>query len=169
MAKNRYAPKALDEVFATLQDRGKMQRYATQSAQQAQWQALLQQILGPIIGKKCRVSHYREGILFIEAASPTLATRLQYLKGDLLSGFRANGLPDCASLKITSSPEAQTRLQKANRVKESSASYQSGQEQNTRQLSEATAAQLEALAQQAPPSLRAKFLKLAALADKHKK
>ncbi|RXF02907.1 DUF721 domain-containing protein [Pseudoalteromonas sp. PS5] len=152
LAKNRYNPKPLDEVMGGWSD--KLNQYGQKSAQAAQLQTCLVETLGPILSKKCRVAHYREGTLTIEAASATLATRLNFLKMDILSAFRKAGVHDCALVKITTNPEAQQRLN--NTVESPSTAYKAN-----RNMSQATGEQLLALAESAPPSLKAKLEKLA--------
>ncbi|CAM3674889.1 DUF721 domain-containing protein [Pseudoalteromonas piscicida] len=152
LAKNRYNPKPLDEVMGGWSD--KLNQYGQKSAQAAQLQSCLEDTLGPILSKKCRVAHYKEGTLTIEAASATLATRLNFLKMDILSAFRKVGLHDCALVKITTNPEAQQRL--TNKVESQSSTYQTN-----RSMSQATGEHLLALAQSAPPSLKAKLERLA--------
>ncbi|CCQ10339.1 Zn-ribbon-containing, possibly RNA-binding protein and truncated derivatives [Pseudoalteromonas luteoviolacea B = ATCC 29581] len=162
MAKNRYAPKALDEVVQGLSVGDKLKRFASSNGQQTQLQAAINEALGPILCKKCRVSHYREGTVFLEAASSTLATRLQYMKMEMLSSVRNAGFPDCVQIKISSNPEVQTRLA----VREKMTPYTSTTFQSTRTMSQQTAHQLEAIAEHAPDSLKEKLLKLAKHAKK---
>ncbi|MBQ4812076.1 DUF721 domain-containing protein [Pseudoalteromonas luteoviolacea] len=151
MAKNRFNPKPLSELAPKWSD--KLSNYVEKAQDINSLQGPLEQALGPILSKKCRVANYSDGTLFIEAASATLATRLGYLKMEILSAFRQSGLHDCGQIKITSNPEAQQRLQQPtqNTV---SAKRRDG-------LSQATASQLSQLAENAPPGLKEKLLKLA--------
>ncbi|WP_440054210.1 DUF721 domain-containing protein [Pseudoalteromonas sp. T1lg65] len=152
MVKNRYNPKPLNELMGRWSD--KLSQYGEKSEQVAELQTCLEQSLGPVLSKKCRVGHYRDGILVIEAASATLATRLNFLKMDMLSTFRKAGLHDCIQIKITTNPEAQQRL--ANRIEQPKQNYKT-----SRTMSEQTANQLMELAENAPPGLKAKLEKLA--------
>lgn len=156
MAKNRYAPKAMEEVMQSLSVSSRLRGFASQSQLNDKLQAAVDSALGPILSKKCRVSHYRDGTLFLEAASATLATRLQYMRMEILSEVRKSGYPECAQIKISSSPEAQTRMA----VKEKPASYQTNTV-SMRRMSEQTAHHLEAIAESAPDGLKQKLLKLA--------
>ncbi|KZN29523.1 hypothetical protein N480_07305 [Pseudoalteromonas luteoviolacea S2607] len=151
MAKNRFNPKPLSELAPKWSD--KLSNYVEKAQDINSLQAPLAQALGPILSKKCRVANYAQGTLYIEASSATLATRLGYLKMEILSAFRQSGLHDCGQIKITSNPEAQQRLQ---RVTEPSSAPK-----NNPGLSQATANQLSQLAENAPPGLREKLLKLA--------
>ncbi|KZN51232.1 DUF721 domain-containing protein [Pseudoalteromonas luteoviolacea] len=151
MTKNRFNPKPLSELAPKWSD--KLSNYVEKAQDINSLQAPLEHALGPILSKKCRVANYTQGTLYIEAASATLATRLGYLKMEILSAFRQSGLHDCGQVKITSNPEAQQRLQ---RVIEPSPPPK-----NNPGLSQATADQLSQLAENAPPGLREKLLKLA--------
>ncbi|NOU51826.1 DUF721 domain-containing protein [Pseudoalteromonas sp. JBTF-M23] len=163
MAKNRYDPKQLNELMGKWSD--KLLNYSDKSKKMAELQACLERAIGPILSKKSRVANYRDGILIIEAASATLATRLNYLKMDILSQFRQSGMIECSQVKVTTNPEAQQRLSSShNPGKQSQSKEPSG-----RIMSEHTAAQLKELASNAPPSLQAKLLKLAAHAQKSAK
>ncbi|MCG7547241.1 DUF721 domain-containing protein [Pseudoalteromonas sp. Of7M-16] len=157
MAKNRFDPKSLSELAPKWSN--KLSNYVEKAQDIAALQAPLNKALGPILSKKCRVSNYSQGTLHIEAASATLATRLGYLKMEILSEFRQSGFHDCSQVKITATPEAQQRLSK--RVVESKkpASQQ-------HRLSESTAQQLTMLADTAPAGLKEKLLKLAKHANK---
>ncbi|MCF2857442.1 DciA family protein [Pseudoalteromonas sp. SMS1] len=159
MAKNRFNPKPLSELAPKWSD--KLTNYVEKSQDINALQAPLEQALGPILSKKCRVANYSQGTLFIEAASATLATRLGYLKMEILSAFRQSGLHDCGQIKITSNPEVQQRLQTVIKQAPSPTSNKPG-------LSEETAAQLSQLAEGAPPGLKEKLLKLASHLRKNK-
>ncbi|CAH9063569.1 hypothetical protein PSECIP111951_03223 [Pseudoalteromonas holothuriae] len=155
MAKSRYDPKQLNELMGKWSN--KLVNYTDKSKKMAELQQCLEKAIGPILSKKSRVANYRDGTLVIEAASATLATRLNYLKMEILSQFRKAGMIECSQVKITTNPEAQQRL---------ATRQDKGKLQNTqtcnRVMSEQTAEQLKELASNAPPSLQAKLLKLAA-------
>ncbi|KZN37359.1 hypothetical protein N475_16835 [Pseudoalteromonas luteoviolacea DSM 6061] len=152
MAKNRFNPKPLSELAPKWSD--KLTNYVEKSQDINALQSPLEEALGPILSKKCRVANYAQGTLFIEAASATLATRLGYLKMEILSAFRQSGLHDCGQIKITSNPEAQQRLQKELKQTPQKTPEKPG-------LSQETANQLSQLAEAAPPGLKEKLLKLA--------
>lgn len=154
MAKNRYDPKQINELMGKWSD--KIVSYSEKSQTMANWQTCLQAAVGPVLIKKCRVGNYRDGTLVIEAASATLATRLNYLKMEILSQFRAAGMIDCAQVKVITNPEAQQRLTPPRDISNNSTELN-----NTRKMSEQTGLQLTELAKNAPPSLQAKLLKLA--------
>jgi hypothetical protein len=154
MAKNRYAPKQLNELMEKWSD--KMVSYTEKSLAMAQWQTCLEHAVGPVLIKKCRVGNYHDGTLVIEAASATLATRLNFLKMDILSQFRSAGMIECAQVKVITNPEAQQRLTPKRNERLSSIKQNSNQ-----MMSEQTAQQLIEIARDAPPGLQAKLLKLA--------
>ncbi|CAM4120750.1 DUF721 domain-containing protein [Pseudoalteromonas byunsanensis] len=162
MAKNRYDPKQLNELMGKWSD--KLSNYTHKSQTMAQLQHCLEDAIGPILSKKARVANYREGTLVIEAASATLATRLNYLKMEILSKFRQAGMVECAQVKVVTNPEAQQRL-----TPRDSQSIQHKELNTGRVMSAQTAAQLTELATNAPPSLQEKLLKLAAHAQKQSK
>ena len=159
MAKNRYDPKSIDELMGKWSN--KITRFGVKTDSLQVLQAELDKALGPILSKKCRVANYRDGTLVIEAVSATLATRLNYLKLDILSHLRQNGFAECGQVKVTSNPDAQLRLS------EPKPSFKT--QKSCRTMSESTAEQLTELAAHAPPSLQAKLLKLATHAAKNKK
>ncbi|AOT09734.1 DUF721 domain-containing protein [Pseudoalteromonas luteoviolacea] len=157
MAKNRFDPKSLSELAPKWSN--KISSYVEKAQDIAALQAPLNKALGPILSKKCRVSNYHNGTLCIEAASATLATRLGYLKMEILSEFRQSGFHDCSQVKITTNPEAQQRLsQRQVRTQPKS--------EKQHKLSESTAEQLTMLAESAPEGLKEKLLKLARHAKK---
>ncbi|MBE0369313.1 DciA family protein [Pseudoalteromonas aurantia] len=159
MAKNRFAPKQLNELMGKWSN--KMVSYSEKSQAMSQWQSCLEKAVGPVLIKKCRIGNYRDGTLVIEAASATLATRLNFLKMDILSQFRASGMFECAQVKIVTNPEAQQRLtpKKENKTI-------NDETHKRRSMSEQTGLQLIELANNAPSSLQAKLLKLASHAQK---
>ncbi|BBN80360.1 hypothetical protein PA25_03450 [Pseudoalteromonas sp. A25] len=160
MAKNRYDPKQLNELMGKWSD--KLLNYTDKSKKMAELQQCLEKAIGPILSKKSRVANYRDGTLIIEAASATLATRLNYLKMEILSQFRQAGMIECSQVKITTNPEAQQRLS----PRDSYTNTKQNSQGKGRVMSEHTAEQLRELASGAPPSLQAKLLKLAAHAQK---
>ncbi|MCF6434932.1 MULTISPECIES: DUF721 domain-containing protein [Pseudoalteromonas] len=159
MAKNRYDPKQLNELMGKWSD--KLSDYTHKSQTMAHLQHTLEAAIGPILSKKARVANYRDGTLVIEAASATLATRLNYLKMEVLSKFRQAGMIECTQVKVVTNPEAQQRL-----TPRDNKQGQSKEPNTGRVMSEQTAAQLVELAQNAPPSLQEKLLKLATHAQK---
>ncbi|MCF6439079.1 DciA family protein [Pseudoalteromonas luteoviolacea] len=157
MAKNRFDPKSLSELAPKWSN--KLSNYVEKAQDIAALQAPLNKALGPILSKKCRVSNYHQGTLCIEAASATLATRLGYLKMEILSEFRQSGFHDCSQVKITTNPEAQQRLSQRQKSPQSKPEKQ-------HKLSESTAEQLTMLAESAPDGLKERLLKLARHAKK---
>lgn len=156
MSKNRFDPKPLDELAGSWSD--KLHGYMQKAQGIAELQQPLHNALGPVLSKKCRVANYQDGTLYVEAASATLATRLNYLKMEILSNFRAAGLHDCCQVKIGTNPEAQQRLtQPVNQVKTPQATYTG----TGRHMSTQTADDLMALAELAPAGLKEKLLRLA--------
>ncbi|KID57921.1 putative RNA-binding protein [Pseudoalteromonas luteoviolacea] len=157
MAKNRFDPKSLSELAPKWSN--KLSNYVEKAQDIAALQAPLNKALGPILSKKCRVSNYHQGTLCIEAASATLATRLGYLKMEILSEFRQSGFHDCSQVKITTNPEAQQRLAQRPANSQNKPAKQ-------HKLSESTAEQLTMLAESAPEGLKERLLKLAQHAKK---
>ncbi|WOC26664.1 DUF721 domain-containing protein [Pseudoalteromonas sp. N1230-9] len=151
MAKDRYAPKALGDIMAGLNSR--LASYAGKAQGLSSQQAILNDFLGETLSKKCRVSNYRDGTLMIEAVSAPFALRLNYLKMDMLSHFRKAGMAELGQIKITANPQATQRL--------SAKSEQDKKPVTKRQMSEQTADYLNAIAADAPPSLKAKLERLA--------
>lgn len=157
MAKNRYSPKQLDELLGKWSS--KITRFSDKLTHLESFQNILNIALGPVISKKCRVANYRDSILIIEAASTTLATRLNYLKMDILSEFRKAGLVECSQVKIITNPEVQQRL--GIREIGSNKNYAISK----KKMSKETAEQLNELAKNAPKGLQEKLLKLASHAS----
>ena len=154
MAKDRFAPKPLNDIMAGLS--GRLSSYAGKSQALDKKQALLNEFLGPNLSGKCRVSNYRDGTLMIEAVSAPIALRLNYLKMDMLSHFRSAGMAELGQIKITANPQASQRLSPNNASKAENATVA-----KKLPMSEQTADYLNAIAADAPPSLKAKLEKLA--------
>jgi len=152
MAKDRYAPKPLTDIMAGLNNR--LAAYAGKSQALDTQQQLLRDFLRPKLGEKCRVSNYRDGTLMIEAVSAPIALRLNYLKMDMQSHFRAAGMAELGQIKITANPQATQRLSTRPKVAD-------GKPTNSLKMSEQTADYLNAIADSAPPSLKEKLQRLA--------
>jgi hypothetical protein len=152
MAKDRYAPKPLTDIMAGLNNR--LSAYAGKSQALDQQQTLLRDFLGTKLADKCRVSNYRDGTLMIEAVSAPIALRLNYLKMDMLSHFRAAGMAELGQIKITANPQATQRLSTVSKTSGTATT-------NSRKMSLQTAEHLTALAASAPPSLKEKLERLA--------
>lgn len=154
MAKDRYAPKPLNDIISGLT--GRLASYAGKSEALNMPQNTLADFLGPNLSKKCRVSQYQDGTLMIEAISAPIALRLNYLKMDILSHFRSQGMVELAQVKITANPQATQRLAPEMGVKGAQAAAP-----KKRKMSEKTAEHLNAIAADAPPSLKEKLQRLA--------
>ncbi|NMM41903.1 DUF721 domain-containing protein [Pseudoalteromonas arctica] len=154
MAKDRFAPKPLNDIMAGLS--GRLSSYAGKSQALDKQQTLLSEFLGANLGGKCRVSNYRDGTLIIEALSASIALRLNYLKMDMLSHFRAAGMAELGQIKITANPQTSQRLSANNMLQTANATPA-----NKLAMSEQTADYLNAIAQSAPPSLKEKLERLA--------
>lgn len=154
MAKDKFAPKPLNDIMANLS--GRLSNYAGKSQALDKQQVLLNDFLSPNLVDKCRVSNYRDGTLMIEAVSAPIALRLNYLKMDMLTHFRSAGMAELGQIKITANPQSSLRLNKNNSVKKTTP-------ETTKKLamSEQTSDYLNAIAQNAPPSLREKLERLA--------
>ena len=154
MAKDKYAPKPLNDIMAGLS--GRLSNYAGKSQALDKQQTLLTEFLSPNLADKCRVSNYRDGTLMIEAVSAPIALRLNYLKMDMLSHFRGAGMAELGQIKITANPQSSQRLTQKNASK-------SANNTTAKKLpmSEQTSDYLTAIAQNAPPSLREKLERLA--------
>jgi hypothetical protein len=90
----------------------------------------------------------------IEAVSAPIALRLNYLKMDMQSHFRAAGMAELGQIKITANPQATQRLSNRPKATDSQAT-------NSLKMSEQTADYLNAIADSAPPSLKEKLQRLA--------
>ena len=154
MAKDKYAPKPLNDIMAGLS--GRLSNYAGKSQALDKQQTLLAEFLSPNLADKCRVSNYRDGTLMIEAVSAPIALRLNYLKMDMLSHFRGAGMAELGQIKITANPQSSQRLTQNNASKPANNSAA-----KKLPMSEQTADYLTAIAQNAPPSLREKLERLA--------
>ncbi|MBQ4834182.1 DUF721 domain-containing protein [Pseudoalteromonas sp. MMG010] len=158
MAKDKYAPKPLGDIMAGWNNR--LSAYAGKSNTLDKQQTLLSEFLGAKLGDKCRVSNYREGTLMIEAVSAPIALRLNYLKMDIMSHFRAAGIIDLAQIKITANPQATQRI--TGNIKRAT----SNNKLTSLTMSKDTAEHLQALAASAPASLKEKLERLAQHAKK---
>ncbi|GEB70622.1 MULTISPECIES: DUF721 domain-containing protein [Pseudoalteromonas] len=155
MAKDRYAPKPLTDIMAGLNNR--LSAYAGKSQALDKQQTLLKEFLGPKLSEKCRVSNYRDGTLMIEAVSASIALKLNYLKMDMQSHFRAAGMAELGQIKITANPQATQRLSATGNKSQA----QSAVTGNSRKMSTQTSDYLNAIAASAPPSLKEKLERLA--------
>lgn len=152
MAKDRYAPKPLNDIMVSLNNR--LSAYAGKSQALDTQQSLLREFLSPKLADKCRVSNYRDGTLMIEAVSAPIALKLNYLKMDMLSHFRSAGMAELGQIKITANPHATQRLSMNNKDV-------TGKAINSRKMSMQTADYLIAIAASAPQSLKEKLERLA--------
>ncbi|MFY8273947.1 DciA family protein [Pseudoalteromonas sp. SSDWG2] len=159
MAKDRYAPKQLTDVLGKLNPRigSRIAGYGAKTQALASQQQILHDAVGENLAKKCSVANVRDGTLVIEAISATVAMKLNYIKMDILSAFRQSGMADLCQVKINTSPNAaqRTSTQLKAQTKEPSSTASS------RNMSEQTADYLEHIAQNAPPSLQQKLIRLA--------
>ncbi|WP_338362701.1 DUF721 domain-containing protein [uncultured Pseudoalteromonas sp.] len=155
MAKDRYAPKPLTDIMAGLNNR--LSAYAGKSHALEKQQALLKEFVGPKLGEKCRVSNYRDGTLMIEAVSAAIALKLNYLKMDMQSHFRAAGMAELGQIKIVANPQATARLSPTTDKPSPAGKVPS----NSRKMSQQTSDYLNAIAASAPPSLKEKLERLA--------
>ena len=153
MAKDRYAPKTIDDLMAGMSN--KFTSYLDKSQKLSHFQDLLEQSLSAPMAKKCRVSNYRDAILVIETDSAAVAMRLNYMKMSIMSDLRKNGLPELSQIKVQTNPQAF-----ANRSTPLSQKENNSQKKNL-VLSENTANSLLEVAKSAPPSLKEKLERLA--------
>ncbi|PAJ74118.1 RNA-binding protein [Pseudoalteromonas sp. NBT06-2] len=153
MAKDRYAPKTLDDLMAGMSN--KITSYAGKNQKLSHFQVLLEESISVPMAKKCRVSNYRDAIMVIETDSAAVAMRLNYMKMSILSDLRKNGLPELSQIKVQTNPQAFTNRAIASKQKENNA------HKKDLVLSEDTANSLLDIAKNAPPSLREKLEKLA--------
>ncbi len=158
MAKDRYAPKQINEVLGKLNPKigSRIAGYSAKSESLAAQQVTLHQAVGENLAKKCNVANIREGTLIIEAATATVALKLNYIKMDILSAFRQSGMVDLCQVKINTSPNAAQRMPKTI-VQPTVGEGQSSK----RKMSAQTAEYLEHIAESAPPSLQEKLKRLA--------
>lgn len=54
--------------------------------------------------ENCCVANFRDGQLIIQAENAAIATQLKYQTQELLTQFRANGLPNLIAIKIIVRP-----------------------------------------------------------------
>jgi len=101
--------------------------------------------------RQCRVANFRNGILVIEVGSAAWRQRLNLLRATVLSELRQS-LPQLVSLEVVQNPA----------MANVPASRPSPEVKRT--ISPQAAAHLEELAATAPPGLKEKLRKLAALA-----
>ncbi len=153
MAKDRFAPKPLNDVVGKLP--GRLQSYAKASQKLEHYQTLLNQAIGGPLANKCHVSNYQDQILVISADSAAVAMRLNYMKLAIASELRKSGLAELSSIKVQTNPAKQTVANEA--IKKS----QSQGRSPGRVMSKQTADNLLELAQHAPESLKQKLQKLA--------
>ncbi|MEO2268694.1 DUF721 domain-containing protein [Pseudoalteromonas pernae] len=158
MAKDRYAPKQINEVLGKLNPKigSRIAGYSAKSESLAAQQTILHNAVGENLAKKCNVANIREGTLIIEAATATVALKLNYIKMDILSAFRQSGMVDLCQVKINTSPNAAQRMPKAPDLR-----VQEPNQTSKRAMSEQTAEYLEHIAESAPPSLQEKLKRLA--------
>ncbi len=151
MAKDRYAPKTLDDVMSGLS--GKLKAYEGKSLELSKFQRLLESSIGGPMAQKCQVSNYRDNILIITADSAAVAMRLNYMKMGILTDLRKNGLAELSQVKVQTNPKSAKFSQPQIKISDA--------DMNHRCMSDNTANSLLEVAEHAPPSLKAKLEKLA--------
>lgn len=159
MAKDRYAPKQLNDVVAKLSPRlgAGIARHQNKHSEHQAYHAVLAEAVGPNLEKKCKISDIEQGTLVIETASASIAMKLNYIKMDILSAFRQAGMADLCQVKISHNVKSSLQSTAAATAKKSPTVEKAKQQT----MSESTAESLEQLAADAPPSLQAVLLRLA--------
>ncbi len=152
MAKDRFAPKPLESLLGKYQ--GRLGQIAQKSESIQDYQGILEMAIGAKIAPKCRVANVRDDVLIIETASGAITTTLNYVKMDILSTFRQNGLPGLVQVKVVTNPEL---IKKAAPQKPLAP---------RKAMSQKTQEAILAVAQNAPASLQEKLTRLARHADK---
>lgn len=163
MATDQFAPKQLAQIIEQLNP--SLKGYSQKAQQLQAYQQLLPSAVGVNLATKCRVANYQNNNLLIEAQSSAVATKLNYAKMDILSAFRRAGMIDLCQVQIKTNPDvgAAMRPQAALTNNSKNASTTKAKQY---QMSEKTAQSLIEVAQQAPPSLKEKLLRLAKHGEK---
>lgn len=154
MAKDRFAPKNLDEVLQAMP--AKFANYVAKSGALTELQHSVADFLGEHLAKQVVVANYKDNTLVLQSSSAAVAMRVNYMKTGLLSHLRKHGLAELAQIKVQTNPTQPNSTHPVKTTKQSSANL------NKPVLSQQTADALKEIAANAPPSLQAKLLKLAA-------
>lgn len=100
-----------------------------------------------------QVSNYRDGMLVIETFSPAVATRLKYIKPNLLDAFKTDHIPTLKSIEIKIVPKEALQPKEKEILP-------------TKAFSKSAGDSLRAAAEHMPESLKEKLENLASLANK---
>lgn len=155
MAKDRFAPKPLEDVLSNLPNR--LKQFSHKNKENKKLEEMLADILDANMFSKCTIANYEQGTLVLNAQSAAVAMRLNYIKMNMMSEFRKRGLPELGQIKIQTSPRSAISSQKNNLTKA---------KPEKKRISKETQQSLLEVAKNAPDSLREKLEKLAKLADK---
>lgn len=154
MSKDRFAPKSLSDVVDNMPNG--LKNFAQKTSQNQVLERLLAEVLDKNMMSKCEIAHYENGTLVLNAQSAAVAMRLNYMKMNILSGLRQNGLPGLGQIKINTSPRnAKLKPQKA-----------VNQDPRHKVLSKQAKQSLLEVAEHAPESLKVRLERLAKLADR---
>lgn len=154
MAKDRFAPKNLDEVLQAMP--AKFANYVAKSSALSELHHSVADFLGEHLAKQVVVANYKDSTLVLQTASAAIAMRVNYMKTGLLSHLRKHGLAELAQIKVQTNPTQQPAQVHSSQQQKAAAT-----KQNKPVISQQTADALKEIAANAPPSLQAKLLKLA--------
>ncbi|WP_341502935.1 DciA family protein [Gallaecimonas sp. GXIMD4217] len=127
-------------------------------------------LVGEPLASQSRVANLRQGTLVIEVASAAWLTRLRYQREELLSQFRQQIHPSLTSLDLRINPAAARRPGSPEQrdVLTTPIQGQDSLKENRRRISSEAAARLKELAADAPPGLKEKLERLAALSERRR-
>lgn len=109
--------------------------------------------------RHCRVANHRQGSLVIETSSSAWKMRINYERQQIISAFRLNGLPGVTTIEIVINP---TLFQQHDPIKKTARVYT-----DKPPITPIAAEYLKAAAEMAPPKLKDRLERIAALAHKN--
>ncbi|WP_434358398.1 DciA family protein [Parasalinivibrio latis] len=102
----------------------------------------------------CRIANFRDGILVIEAESPSWGMRLNFERINLISALRAGPLPSLMSIEVKVNPTVAKPVAREEK------------QANPRKISDTAAAYLKMVAENAPDKVKERLEAIAALAER---
>ncbi|MCG7498173.1 DciA family protein [Vibrio sp. Of7-15] len=130
------------------------------AASLAKLNKILSDVLSGDSSRHCRVANHRQGSLVIETSSSAWKMRINYERQQIISAFRLNGLPGVATIEIVINPGL---FQQHNPIKQKAQAFT-----DKPPITPVAAEYLKATAEMAPPKLKDRLEKIAALAHKNK-
>ncbi len=150
----RKAPQSLNNLLGKSQ--GQIKKVVDFNQHSHQLKTLLEGATSVTIAQNCFISNYRQGTLFIETSSSTIAMRLNFLQQSLIETFRQHAFPDLAGIKITITP---VKHSPTNNMKISQTQVKQGSTRPS--VSEETAESLKLTAELASGKLKESLNRLA--------